>query len=264
MIERDPTRQSIPGKTEPRANRDTGDRIAIIRHYHALGMRALGKSDGAGKISPVPIEALAAEAGVKPDTIRKAQDFARIYSRREMEALTELRDPQGKPLTWCHVRQLLPVTHRAERSDLQRRAAEEGWSVRELRARVQARLGGKQSFGAKTFAKPGTPEDALRRLIELSESWLRYYEEVVDAGDTGLLARPSEMPSGEPGREPLDPKGTAEKTLRNLGRAAVRVAGRLSKATARDKAGTPDATRAPEVKPTKAVRRKGPRSLAGG
>ncbi len=239
-------------------------RISILRSYYQLGERALGRGSGGGRLDPVPIAALAAEAGVQADTIRKAKDFARMYARPEMEALTRLRDRRGLPLTWCHVRQLLPLTHRAERCELQSRAAEEGWSVRELRARVQARLGGKQSSGAKTFAKPKTSEDALRRLVELSESWLRYYEEVVDAADTGLLCRLSEMPSDGPGHERLDPEGTDEKTLRKLGRAAEKVAGRLRKTSAPDRAATPDATLSPEIKPTKAARRKGPRSRGGG
>ncbi len=254
-------RESPVGATTARA---AEGRISTLRSYYALGERALGRSPDTSRLEPVTIDTLAVEAGVKADAIRKARDFARMYTRPEMESLTQLRNGRGLPLTWCHVRQLLPLTHRAERTELQSRAAAEGWSVRELRVQVQARLGGKKSSGAKTFAKPKTSEDALRRLIELSESWLRYYEEVVDVADTGLLVRLSEMPSDGPGREPLDPEGTAEKTLRELGRATGKVAGRLSKATARNKAATPEEPRVPEIEPTKAVPRKSPRSRGGG
>ncbi len=264
MTKVDGGRRKPTGPIDPATAKVAEGRISILRSYYQLGERALGTGPGVSRLKPVPIDELAAEAGVKADTIRKARDFARLYTRREMEALTELRDPQGRPLTWCHVRQLLPLTHRAERAELQSRAAAEGWSVRELRARVQARLGGKQSSGAKSFAKPRSSEDALRRLVELSESWLHYFEEVVAAAGTGLLARLSEEPSDGPGGEPLDPEGEAAKTLRELGRAAGKVAGRLSQATARDKAGTTEATPVPEEKPMQAARRKGPRSRGGG
>ncbi|WP_165253332.1 DUF1016 domain-containing protein [Paludisphaera soli] len=213
-------------------------RIETLRSYYEAGRRALGFNPEGGRLAPAPIAELAVELGVEGDTIRKARDFARKYSGRELEALARLRDRRsGMPLTWCHVRELLavPTDSKAVRSELQKLTAKEGWSVRELRSRVRSRVGGeKSSPGARSFARPSTPEDALRRLVELSESWLRYHRAVVDSAAGGPLERPADPPADGAGRERLDPQGTAREVLRKLARAAAAVAKRLREEADRD------------------------------
>ncbi len=74
------------------------------------------------------------------------------------------------------MQELISVETLAGRARLQRLAAKEGWTVRQLKAEVQ-RLrggprGGKRSEGGRKFALPEAPEERLGRLAELSQTWL--------------------------------------------------------------------------------------------
>ena len=100
-----------------------------------------------------------------------------------MEGLLALRDPDGQPLTWYLVRVLLQVKDKAERSELQREAIEKGWSRRDLQAAVRARQGGKKAPGGGRFAVSASLRQVPTRLTELSESWLRFYEDIGEEGD---------------------------------------------------------------------------------
>ena len=161
------------------------ERIATLRRYYELGQRASAtKPDGAPKKSE-PLKDLAAEAGVEQDTIRKALKFATTYTAGELEELLALRGADGEPMNWYRVRVLLQVKDKSLRSELQQEAVEKGWSRRDLWAAVQSRQGGKKSPGGRRFSVPDSPQQVLGRLTELSESWLRFYQ---DVGEEGGLA----------------------------------------------------------------------------
>lgn len=97
---------------------------------------------------------------------------------------------------WSHVQELIAVGDRAERMRLQGLAAKEGWTVRELKAKVQQLHGGKRSQGGRKFALPEATEERLGRLAELGRMWLRLLEEVVLSDRTGVGIRLAEAPSG--------------------------------------------------------------------
>lgn len=170
-----------PGLASARAQ----EKIATLRKYYELGQRAGATAPDGSPKEPEPLKDLAAEAGVEDDTVRKAVTFARTYNAQELEELLALRDPEGAPLNWTRVRALLQVRDKAVRSELQRKAAEEGWSQRDLVAAVQDRRGGKTSPGGRRFSVPESPQQIVERLTELSESWLRFYQ---DVGEEGGLA----------------------------------------------------------------------------
>ena len=168
-----------PGSTQNQV------KLATLQDYYELGRRASDtQPDGTAK-SPEPFKGLAVEAGVQADTIRKALKFATTYTLGELEELLALRTPAGEPLSWYLVRVLLQVKDKAERSKIQTRAAEEGWSRPDLQMAVQAHQGGKKSPGGRRFDVPTSPHQVLKRLTELSQSWLRFYE---DIGEDGGLA----------------------------------------------------------------------------
>ncbi len=110
----------------------------------------------------------------------RARQFARVYkSATQLEALLKLRTPEGLPLGWSNVQELIAVKDKAERAQLQRRAAEEGWRGRELKAKVQRLNGGKSSKGGRKFTPPGTPEEALRRLSDQGRMWVKLAKQTV-------------------------------------------------------------------------------------
>lgn len=125
------------------------------------------------------MQTLAVEAGTNPATLRRARQFARVYTEKQLDTLLRLRTSEGLPLSWSHVQELIAVGEAAARAGLQRRAAREGWTVRQLKAEVQKLHGGKRSKGGRKFATQGTPEDALKRLADVGRVWVRLIKETV-------------------------------------------------------------------------------------
>ena len=225
MAKRKPPRGQAGLSPDP--NRvDSSERIATLRRYYELGRRAADVAPDGTENQAVPLVDLAAESGVGADTIRKARRFATAYNAEEFDELLALRDPDGQPLRWYLVRALLPVEDKAQRSDLQRRAAEQGWSRRHLWAAVQARQGGKRSSGGRRYAVPTSTRQVLGRLTELSESWLRFY---ADIGEEGGLAEKLRSAKRQGERSPSLKRSTREviDRLRALQKAAKRLADRL-------------------------------------
>ena len=170
-----------PGLASARAQ----EKSATLRRYYELGQRANATGPDGTPKQPEPLKDLAAEAGVQEDTIRKALKFATTYTAGDLEELLALRGADGEPMNWYRVRVLLQVKDKSLRSKLQREAVEKGWSRRDLWAAVQSRQGGKKSPGGRRFSVPDSPQQVLGRLTELSESWLRFYQ---DVGEEGGLA----------------------------------------------------------------------------
>jgi len=220
-------------------------KIATLRRYYELGQRASDTAPDGTPKTPESLKDLAAEAEVQEDTIRKALKLATTYTAEELDELLTLRDPDGEPLNWYLVRVLLQVKDKAERSNLQAKAAEEGWSRRDLWAEVQARQGGKKSPGGRRFAVPESPQQVLARLTELSESWLRFYE---DIGEEGGLAE--KMRSARR-------QGKKTAGLKQVAREAV------DRLRALQKAATKLANRLEEVEPQSKGRRRGPEESRG-
>jgi hypothetical protein len=236
------------------------ERLATLRRYYELGRRASGKAaDGSAK-EPEPLKVLAAEAGVKyADTIRKALRFATTYSQAELEELLALRDPDGEPLPWYFVRILLQVRDKSVRAELQRRAAAEGWSRQDLWDEINARRGGirRTSKGGRKFALPRNPQQALRRLVERCESWLRFYENMGGEGGLAYQARSaSEASRSSAGLREL--VGQARSRLREVEEATRKVGDVLQKLESKLKD-----SGAGGAKPTKAEAAEGGKARGG-
>jgi len=150
-----------------------------VRTWYRRGQQVLGLSDEGTKGVGRAMNQLVAEAGTNPATLRRARQFARVYTEKQLDALLKLRTPEGLLLGWSHVQELIAVGSPAERARLQRLAASGGWTVRRLKAEVQRLHGGKRSRGGRKFAPPGTPEDALRRLSDQGRMWANLSKQTV-------------------------------------------------------------------------------------
>jgi len=171
----------------------------VVRVWYRRGQQALGLLNvGAKEVGPA-MEKLGAGVGTNPATLRRARQFARVYTENQLEALLKLRTPEGLPLGWSHVQELISVEDRAGRARLQRLAATEGWTVRRLKAEVQRLRGGKRSRGGRKFAPPGTPEEALRRLADQGRMWVNLSKQTILFDSFDVVDRLSET---EPGLQP--------------------------------------------------------------
>lgn len=194
------TAKSRPAPGPGLASTKAGEKIATLRKYYKLGRRASDTSPDGTPRKPEPLKKLAEEAGVKSqDTIRKALKFATTYSDGELKELLALRDPDGEPLSWYLVRVLIQVKDKAQRAELQGRAVREGWSRQDLWDEINARQGGPRRIpkGGRKFALPRNPEQALRRLVERCESWLRFYENIGREGGLDVQVRTAAQSSDQ-------------------------------------------------------------------
>src|SRR5262245_36855923 len=112
-----------------------------IRDHYAIGQATL-KALHRGRPKTEVIRAMAEKHRLTPDAIRKDERFAELYSTEDLEALCSLRGRDGKPLAYTHVIQLITVKNRRVREQLQRRAAREGLTAKDLSRVIQEQLFG--------------------------------------------------------------------------------------------------------------------------
>ncbi len=164
-----------------------------VRAWYRRGQQALGLSGERAKDVGQAMTRLSEEIGTNPMTLRSARQFAEVYEiEEEVEALLKLRTPEGLPLGWSHVQELISIKSKAERVRTQKVAAKEGWTVRKLKTEVQRLHGGKRSRGGRKFAPPGTPEEALRRLADQGRIWVNLSKQTILLDNFDVLDRLAE------------------------------------------------------------------------
>jgi hypothetical protein len=77
--------------------------------------------------------------------LRRYARVSETLSSSEFKWVVNLRTPRGLPLTWSHLELLQKVRSSPHRRVLATLAARDGWSVRELAARVRAQRSPEQS-----------------------------------------------------------------------------------------------------------------------
>src|SRR3954447_13547750 len=142
--------------TENKPRRDkVAEAEAQLRAYHALGRKVLGRLQG-GPLDASTLRELDDETGYGFDNLRKARVFATRYTEAQLDELCRLRTPEGRPLPWRHVRQLLMLPPGEGRDTLQRKAAERGWSREDLVGAIPKKVRREQTRreGGRAFRGP--------------------------------------------------------------------------------------------------------------
>lgn len=162
----------------------TTEALARLRKYYDLGRRAqqLGKSSNGAYANGV-IEQLVMETSENSATLHKCRQFADQYTAADFRQLCKLRRPNGKPIGWGHVTKLLavPYEHKKFRTQLQNRAADEGWTARRLEAEIKANYEIVKTRGGRPSNLPSTEDEAIDQISQRSQQWLRWYGELKDA-----------------------------------------------------------------------------------
>src|SRR5205085_8536613 len=95
-------------------------------------------------------------------TVRKAREFARKYSRAELQKFCALKRRNGLPLHWGHVIFLLSMpcgtsAERARRQEFQKETANNSWTSPQMYATIKVR------FPNKRQERPGSPAGRKRK-----------------------------------------------------------------------------------------------------
>jgi len=141
-----------------------------LRSHHRLGLEALD--------SDLSTRQFADAHGMTEHTMRKIKSFAREYSRAELAALCRQRRPNGLPLQWGFIPQLLAISDKDERLAMQKRVIAEGWTAPQL-ARAVARKNRTESGHGRPMKEPTTAEAGLEQLMAEAEMWVRRCEVVM-------------------------------------------------------------------------------------
>ncbi|MBP90281.1 MAG: hypothetical protein CMJ64_26845 [Planctomycetaceae bacterium] len=156
------------------------ENIKKIREMYELG-RGLPLKSAYGKAQAAT---LATEKNVGHGTVYRAKQFARMFSKKDVDRLCKLcRD--GNSLSWCHLPMIFKVKPEQERWNLLNLAVEHGWSARELAREVDKRYPNKRKYGG---GKPKMAADAaglVKQISRTSESWLRFDDQLRLEDDEG-------------------------------------------------------------------------------
>ena len=130
-----------------------------------------------------------------------------------------------------------PGTGRTITSLTPRSAADGGWSSAELVGAIRTEKADVPSSGVKKrrgggqkFRKPKDPREALRKLVELSRSWLKYYPDIGADGGQSILLRIADVGPGGQDAGFLEELRAAKDVLKEVERAARKAAGQLQEA----------------------------------
>jgi len=245
--------------TQGKPRRDkVAEAEAQLRAYHALGIMVRDRLKEA-RLDAESLRKLCEETGHGADNIRKSRVFAARYTAGQLDELCGLRTPEGMPLPWRHVRQLLMLPPGEGRDALQRKAAERGWSLEDLTAAIPKKVRREQTRreGGRAFRGPKNQADALRQIVRHGDEWLRRFGSRAWSGDDWL-----ERKSGAAGPGGLKARlAEAQEALRKVRESVAELEGKLKRAEAEAAAGQPAGPAAPRPAPggAKAGSRASPR-----
>ena len=151
-----------------------------LRWYHAVGALVRGLLPAAEKRRDKGALAGLAEAlGPCPSLLQKVARFAQLYpSEKHLARLEQIG------VDWTRLWLTFPVGGEKARATLLREAVRGGWTSERLRYEVQRRHPSRRlGVGGRPRANPGAygPEVTLCRLEQLSQNWLKFYEDAWSA-----------------------------------------------------------------------------------
>jgi hypothetical protein len=165
-----------------------------LRRLHALGEKVRREIDR-GQKSVTALESAARREELSPRTMFRVRKFAESCSPEELTELCRLG------LGWGHVGRLLTVQNVPARRKLAALASMKGWTSRQLWEEIQIRQGRRRLIGGgRGFRKPSSDKASVEKLLQLTESWIRFHDRVV-GGQWTESAVEAEFPLPEDSHE---------------------------------------------------------------
>lgn len=157
-----------------------------VRAVYGFGQQVLEEVRAkGGKYAPGVIQRIMKKENLPEWRVRKAMQFASKYSIEDLEYLENLKRRYGRPLDISIIYAVMHVPDKEGRQQLERDAAENNWTFREvLKERKlrfpddeKARKGGRRPPAAETR------KSALQQLAESSDRWLHMAHQLAPQDD---------------------------------------------------------------------------------
>jgi hypothetical protein len=149
----------------------TDTREQTLRFYHTVGSICNAVQANPGYYGDYQLleQALATQKRV----IRKARQFASMYTTEQLQALISLQqEDTGFRLHWGHMSYLLSVPTERQRTEFADRAVRNHWDPRTLHAAIQQRFGARGNGGGRPHAVPPTVHAQIRQMSEITRMFL--------------------------------------------------------------------------------------------
>src|SRR5262245_61540921 len=162
-------------ESRPRATRDeVEEAIRQVRAYYQQGRASLRELPERGRYGQKAIAEAAERLGWTDTKLRKARQFALLFTREQLHDLCGLVRRHLSHFGPTHVGIAVTVPKARERASLLRACIEEDWSKVELEAEIKKRFGPRR-FGGRRRRVADDPLQALVQVDEMADSWLRWH-----------------------------------------------------------------------------------------
>lgn len=105
--------------------------------------------------------------GIHPRLLSHCRKLVKTYSRADYDALIRHR------ASWSHIVHLIGVRDEGLRRELERKLLAEKLTAGQLKAAIQEKLGKRRVGSGRTPIIPGNVDDALTRLLDASDRYLK-------------------------------------------------------------------------------------------
>jgi hypothetical protein len=196
-----------------KAGEDLGREIERVRAMKSKDKKRMRK-----EIEDL-LKSAAKKENLSAQTMFRLRKFANAYTSEELDELC------GLGLGWGHVDRLLAVQDRQVRRKLAARASKKSWTARELWEQIRIRQKRRRrAGGGRGFRMPTTEEAFVDRLLQLTESWIRFHDRVAKSRSAGDSPEPEFPLPAATHEEALQ---RLHQSLKGLQRRAGRVLRRL-------------------------------------
>jgi hypothetical protein len=148
--------------------------IADIREYHSQGRASLRDLPERGRYGQKAIIEAAEQLGWKDTKLRKARQFALMFTQKQLDDLCGLVRRHLAHFGTTHVGIAVTVPDARERAELLRSCIVNDWGKAQFQAEIKARLGPRRHGGRRRQVAED-PLHALVQVDEMADTWLRWH-----------------------------------------------------------------------------------------
>jgi hypothetical protein len=192
---------------------DDWRRSVVSRYQVAVALREVydDVTENQGSVYGArAVEAIQQAFGWDDGVIYQALHVADAFTPEQIEEMTRMRLPGGRPLSYGHVVSLASVEDEGHREKLLKRAVQDGWTARRLAnaaAPPAAQMAKQQDRRGRPLARPRGFDGVLDQQDHFAQDFLNRNDQVWSHPDHSLSAKAEDLDTADFSRERADRLG---------------------------------------------------------